>query len=332
MNKHNQYKTLNNSIRELIIKQYDSGKSSRQISDDLDVPCTTVRSVISKFKNSGVFENEKKKCGRKKRLNNDIENLIKNEISHDCSITLNKLKNIIAQQTGQTISETSVHRAIANFEYSFKRVQLIPERRNIENNINIRFEYAREVIAYDQERLIFIDEFGVNCSMRKRYGRAPLGETPRKNVSTIRSKNFSVAAAMSCNELLCFKIKESAYNGESFIEYIQELITILSRKNLKNMIIICDNVPFHKASAVSDVCIQNNHKLKFLPPYTPQLNPIEEVFSAWKEHIRSKNSETKEELFENVNSASTCITYSICRNVYRNMHKFLIKAIAREEF
>lgn len=324
--------TISDSIRKLIFKKYESGHSISYISQDLDINYATVQSIIRKFKTTGQICSSKKNCGRKKKINAIQETIIKNEISNDCSTTLKNIREILIQKTGVEISLSTLHRTIEDFEYSFKRVQLIPERRNITANIESRFLYARKIMTVDMDKLVFVDEMGVNCSMRKRYGRAKIGESPKKNITTVRSKNFSICAAIKKNGLFCFHVKDRPYNSESFLFYIRDLIAKFENENLKNMTIICDNVSFHKSNEIKEIIDHNGHNLVFLPPYSPQLNPIEEAFSAWKESIRGKNCVNKEDLFQAIDSESSKISGSLCEGFFRHMNYFLVKSISREEF
>jgi len=95
---------------------------------------------------------------------------IRNLIEENCSITLNKMKIKILEEKGMPLSVVIIHRAIADFEYSFKRVVLIPEACNKEINIKRRFEYTRDIMTRKIDDLIFVDEMSVNCSMQQRYG------------------------------------------------------------------------------------------------------------------------------------------------------------------
>jgi hypothetical protein len=126
--------------------------------------------------------------------------------------------------TGNEISIPTIHRSLRDFEYSFKRVQLIPERRNSMSNIEARFIYARNTMLIDVEKMMFIDEMGVNLSMRKRYGRAIVEESPRKSITTIRSKNFSVCAALKKSGLFNFLIREGHFIPSLFSTILKILL------------------------------------------------------------------------------------------------------------
>lgn len=323
---------ISDSLRDLIIRKYESGDSITQIALELHFKYTTIQSILRKYKTKGEINSSKKNCGRKKKISEDERIIIRDLIEEDCSVTLKKIQEKVFDVASKTVSVSLIHREITNFEFSFKRVQLIPERRNEMSNIETRFSFARQIMTLEVEKLIYIDEFGVNCGMRKRYGRAPIGETPRKSVTTVRSKNFSVCAAMRKEGLISFKIQEEAYNRETFFNFIRDLILQITEMNLKNMTFIFDNVPFHKMNSIKEIIISSGNFLLFLPPYSPQLNPIEEAFSAWKEGIRSRNCQNKDDLCSAIHAEANRITTEACIGFFRHMNFFLIKAIAKEEF
>jgi transposase len=82
------------------------------------------------------------------------------------------------------------------------------------------------------------------------------------------------------------------------------------------MVLICDNVPFHKSEEIVEYVARNGHVLIFLPPYSPQLNPIDKAFSAWKEGIRSRNCQNKEELFNAIRTESNRISSESCQGFF----------------
>lgn len=324
------YKNITREIKELICSKYEAGKSLKCISEDLDVNYSTTSEIIRRYKADGQCIKMKRGCsGRKKSLNDADFHAIKNEISMDASVTLQHIQKRLAENN-KNVSISTIHRAIDSFEYSLKRIQLIPVRRNAEINIEARFNYARAMLEVDFNRMIFIDEMGVNCSMRKRYGRAPIGETPRKDVTTLRSKNLSICAAITYEELLFFEVKERAYNSDLFLGFIQNILLMLQNKT--DMILICDNAPIHKKDEIKIMVANHGHAILFLPPYSPQLNPIEETFGVWKGYIRAQNCNDSDQLLDAIQTSSTKITSTHCKAFYQHMRKFLIKAMARENF
>lgn len=324
--------TISNSIRLLICEKYENSISMRQIANDLHLNYQSVVSIVNIYKNSSRITKLKTHSGRPKKINENIKNLIKNWVNDDCSITLSAIKTKLASEHGLIVSLSTINRLMGEFNYSFKRIVLVPERRNSAGNIETRYIYATEFINYDIQKCVFVDEMGVSVSMRNAYGRSEIGTTPRKTITSIRSKNFSVCAAITVNEVFKFKIREGGFNGESYFDFLRELFDKFDEKNIENAIIIADNVPFHKMNFIKNFVSSKGHNLIFLPAYSPQLNPIEEVFSKWKYLIKTSNSRNEVELLSNVFNSSSMITSTDVNGYVSHMREFLVKSVRREEF
>ncbi|KCZ74756.1 hypothetical protein H311_04276, partial [Anncaliia algerae PRA109] len=94
------------------------------------------------------------------------------------------------------------------FNYSFKRLSIIPEKRNNETTIKIRENYAQRFLAlpanFSEEQLIFIDEVRFNVSMRCNYGRSAIGKPANSHISNIRYKNLSICCAMNKSGIVLY--------------------------------------------------------------------------------------------------------------------------------
>jgi len=112
--------------------------------------------------------------------------------------------------------------------------------------------------------------------MKVKKGRAVLGETPTTIVSNIRSKNISFCCAMSR-----FADKKYLIQHLTKFCFLTELHQKLDDLNLNGCCFIMDNVAFHKCTTIKEFFIASGHTVRYLPPYLPALNPIEEAFSEW---------------------------------------------------
>ena len=73
----------------------------------------------------------------------------------------------------------------------------------------------------DEVTIVFVEEFGISCSTRVKYGRSPKWTTSRKNIRAIRLKNLSASAAVNKKHVITFEVKDRAYNGKGFLEFIK---------------------------------------------------------------------------------------------------------------
>jgi hypothetical protein len=194
--------------------------------------------------------------------------------------------------------------------------------------------YAQEFYDLDNlnaDRIIFIDETGFCVSMRLRQGRSRKGTPARIKVKSVRSKNISVVAAMSIGGLVSFKAQDSSYNGIDFRSYLVELMDSLNAQGKTGCTLVMDNVAFHKMGIVQAAVREKGHSLLFLPPYSPMLNPIEELFNQWKHWVKVANCKTKDQLDAAIATAAARVTGEHCFNYWRHMRSFLPRALRGEE-
>ena len=326
------YAKVTDSIRELVCDKYRNNISVKQISLELNVKYQTVVSIINVYKRTGRIRACKTHIGRPKGINVGHGNFLKALMQENCSITLKEMSRKLYENFNINPSISTINRACMGFNYSFKRISLISLRRNIESTIEARFEYASRFMNFDINKVIFIDEMGTSVSMRCAYGRSEVGTTPRKSVSSIRSKNFSVCCGITTTSVFRFKVKEGGYNGESYLHFLEDMCYQLESIDFSEAIIIADNVPFHKMNLMFECLQSKGHELVLLPPYSPQLNPIEEVFSKWNNLIKMSNPMNETTLLNAIRTSSEMITTTDIQGYVRHMREYLVKAVRREEF
>jgi len=137
-----------------------------------------------------------------------------------------------------------------------------------------------------------------------------------------------------CDGVLCYKIKDGAWNAEAFCEFIVEcLAPAIVTKSISTPILIMDNCPFHKSLMVTQCLARNNILVRFLPTYSPQLNPIEEFFSMIKNRFQSLEPRptTREEVKERIITVFNGINTDL-KPFFNHMRNFLEKALAKQEF
>jgi len=166
--------------------------------------------------------------------------------------------------------------------------------------------------------------------MRSFYGRSPVNSRAVCQTTAIRSRNFSVIACMGCNCVFHFTVNNGPINGDAFADYMTELVTYVRGVNSTPAYIIMDNAPIHKVRQVQEICGSQGSEvnLMFLPPYSPQLNPIEHLFSEWKAKVRRSAPKSEAELSAAIHSASETISSQHCSNYYTKMEGNVFKLIA----
>jgi transposase len=156
-----------------------------------------------------------------------------------------------------------------------------------------RAEYQVKTLEVALARCKFIDESGFNLAMTPRYGRAPKGERAIGSVPINYGKNLTLIGALSISGLEALMTVEGATDGEVFRAYVEQGLC----PTLKvGDIVIMDNLGAHKVQGIREAIEGRGAEVIYLPPYSPDLNPIEKCWSKLKSAVRAIEARTREAL------------------------------------
>jgi transposase len=165
----------------------------------------------------------------------------------------------------------------------------------------------------DPDRLIFIDETGATTKMARLYGRAPRGERCRAAVPHGHWKTTTFTAGLRINGLTAPMILDGPMDGDAFRAYVEQvLVPDLDPGD----IVIMDNLPAHRVGGVREAIEAASASLLYLPPYSPDFNPIELAFAKLKALLRAVAARTVPDLWEALKSGLDAFTPSECRNYF----------------
>ena len=147
----------------------------------------------------------------------------------------------------------------------------------------------------DPRKLVFIDETAASTNMTRRYGRATRGERLVCKVPHGHWKTSTFVAALRHNRVTAPFLLDGPMNGTTFLAYVEDvLVPTLKRGD----IVIMDNVGVHKVAGVREAIEARGATLFYLPPYSPDLNPIEQFFSKLKALLRKAAARTIDTLWK----------------------------------
>jgi len=157
------------------------------------------------------------------------------------------------------------------------------------------------MLGIDPRRLVFIDETGVNTKMTRTYGRSRRGSRVVAKVRHGHWKTTTFVAALRDEGLTAPTVIDGPMNGDLFLAYVQQqLVPTLKPGD----VVVMDNLASHKRAGVREAIEAAGAKLVYLPPYSPDLNPIELVFSKLKWLVRSREERTMEGLWNFLEAVS----------------------------
>lgn len=131
--------------------------------------------------------------------------------------------------------------------------------------------------------------------MTPRYARAPIGERAIAYRPVNRGQNVSMVGAVGLRGVVALRSFEGAINTEKFLRFLRET---LSPRMAKGDVLVMDNLRVHKAPEVLDELAKQGIRVLFLPPYSPEFNPIEMYWSAFKNRLRRVEARSQASLLQ----------------------------------
>lgn len=186
-----------------------------------------------------------------------------------------------------------------------------------------RIEFAKKFLFLKSNRheFIFIDEFAISFADHPNYGWGPKGIKPEYSKIICKKPRLSVICAFTVQGIINYQVFEGSARGSDYSSFLFNMI----RKNdliNSDYILICDNARIHKNKLLPK--IEKYLNILFLPAYSPQLNPIETLFSVIKTRLRRGFYEDYESLIQNlrlcINSIEDRVLQSLVNKLYKNMN------------
>ena len=176
-----------------------------------------------------------------------------------------------------------------------------------------RRRWMREQGMFDPARLVFLDETAANTKMVRLSGRCPRGERLIGRVPQGHWKTITFVAALRRNGMRASRTVDGPMTGKKFLAYVEQcLVPTLRRKD----IVMMDNLSAHKAAGVRKAIEARGAALRYLPKYSPDLNPIEMPFSALKASLRKAAERTIPRLRRRIGSFARSLTAREASNYF----------------
>ena len=178
-----------------------------------------------------------------------------------------------------------------------------------------RTEWRAKQPTLNPAKLVFIDETWTKTNMTRLYGRAPRGKRLVSAMPHGHWKTSTFVGALRCDGLVAPSVFDGPINGELFLAYVQQVLVPTLRPG---DIVIMDNLRSHKVAGVREAIEAAGATLMFIPPYSPDLNPIEMAFAKLKALLRAKAIRTVEGLWNALGTLVGCFTPKECANFFRH--------------
>lgn len=196
---------------------------------------------------------------------------------------LEEIRGFLLSEFGVLVPPSTISRTVSRIRWSKKVIR----RKAKEKDRDLGDFYVYKISRFHSWQLVFVDESG--CDKRagsRRTGWSPRGVTPVQVEPFRRGKRYQILPAYNQDSVVLAKVVRGPTNTDVFEDFLSHPLPLCGRWPEANSVLITDNASFHHSARIKRMCQDAGVLLVYLPPYSPDFNPIEEFFAELKRFIR----------------------------------------------
>lgn len=304
-------KPLSNDLRERILAAVDHGEGSRrQLAARFRVNVSTITRLLQLRRQTGSIAPRPHAGGKPPTLDRDGLERLRGLVRESPDATLERLR----QRLGIAGSIMIVWRGLKALGITREKKTPHAAERDRPDVRRKRRSFRRAVEPIAPGRLVFVDETGVTTAMTPAYGRAPRGE--RVVAAAPASwESVTLIAAVGLDGVRAPMAVPGAVNAATFQAYVDQVLAPAPRPG---DVVVFDNLAAHLSPGVAAAIERAGARVLPLPPYSPDFNPIEELFSKLKEALRRAAARTRDGVYEALGEALELISAADIVGWFRN--------------
>ena len=301
-------------LRERVARFVGSGRSRHAAAAHFKVSVSFVVNLMKAYRMTGSLEPKPGGGRRHAKLDPHRAFLLARVAERD-DITMPELAAELAAATGTRADPASISRWLIRNGYRFKKTLLASEQdRPDVRQAREEWTATRQPrMRLEPHRLVFLDETGTTPKMTRLRGRCLKGQRLRSKVPFGHWKTQTFIAGLRCHGLTAPFVVDAPMNRRIFETYVE---TQLAPTLEKGDVVIMDNLSAHKSPAAEKAIRAKGAWILFLPPYSPDLNPIEMAFAKLKAHLRARAIRTIDALWQAIGQISDLFEPAECRNYF----------------
>lgn len=274
------------SIRARLIRYLELGWRSDVIAEEVGCHQDTVYRIEHHLQFWGIPGIPSDRCakGRPTKLTIAARKALFSFLDSNPTASLHEIGWFLWEEFAVIVHKSTICRA-RKAEYSRKKAQRV----GIWQNDELRRDWKAQCLEYTAEQYVFLDETLVNeATGWRHYAYAPIGQPGRYHADRTRGRLWSILPAYTLDGYLdCTGVKEGRFSGEDYYSWINnELLPHLNAYPAPRSVVVIDNVSIHTNARIEEVFRNHGCRVLYLPPYSPDYNPIELTFSVLKAWIR----------------------------------------------
>ncbi len=229
-------------------------------------------------------------------------------------ITLLEIQERLIANCGERFSSSVIWRFFDRHEITFKKKTAHAEEQQRPDVLKKRQEWFGAQLDLDPRKLVFIDETGASTNLARKGGRCRRGRRLRVGIPHGHHKAITMVAGLRLSGLVAQKAFDKPMNAATFEEWVE---TCLVPTLAKGDVVVMDNLSSHKRPKVEQLIKAAGAELRYLPPYSPDMNPIEKAYSKLKAFLRKIAERTVVSLMNALQACAEIFKPNECLNYFK---------------
>lgn len=307
---------LPDDLRQRAVDAYEDGDGTyAEIAARFNIGTASLTRWLRRWRDRGDYSTDAGKHGRSP-LHTTDENLaiLKKMLDEVPDMTLDELAVAWSDTVGARVSRATTGRAVAKLGYTLRKAFRALER-DQERIAELRARFTVWQGDAKPDDLIFVDESGVTVDMARTQGWSPAGEPVLDRIPRNRGTVTTLISALGMAGIVATMAIESGTSGEVFRAFATEVLLPAVQPGAT---VVLDNLGAHRSKETRELFASHGVHLKFLPPYSPEMNPIELYWHRLKQRLRSRGARTHAALDESIAVAEAELPRQVVFNWVRH--------------
>lgn len=267
-------------IRDMILSK---SLTTAQMADVAGCSERSIRYIRSNLRCFGSVKAPPNSAGRPRTVTPLMLDALRDHLLEKPDLYLEEMAIFLWDEFDTLVTTSSIRRALVSIGWSKKVARRIAKQRNAD----LRDYYVHNLSDFRSYHLVYVDESG--CDKRAGFRRtawSPVGVTPVLVSRFRREQRYQILPAYAQDGVVLSRVFQGSTDTSVFEDFIEQLLQHCGRWPEPKSVLVMDNASFHHSGRLEQMCSDFGVKLLYLPPYSPDLNPIEEMFAELKAFIK----------------------------------------------
>jgi transposase len=305
---------LSQDLRRRIVRAVEKGSSIRQAAARYEISPSAAVKLMGRLRETGSVR-PGRIGGHRRPVLEPHQDLLRSLVEAKSGITLAEIQTELRTRGIEVQALSTIHLMLKRMDLTHKKKTLRAAEQDRPDVAQERRRFRVWQRFMDASRFVFLDETGTATNMTRRYGRAPRGQRVIDAVPHGHWLTTTFVAGLRESGIIAPLVLDGPMRGEIFKAYVEQM---LAPALSKGDVVVLDNLAAHKVAGVAEAIRTVGATLLYLPPYSPDLNPIEQLFAKFKALLRKAGARTKEALWTTIGELLDSFPAEECRNYLRN--------------